>query len=43
MYFAIGGRKTQSGLYRVTYAGAGIDRPPRRADDAGAEARALRH
>ena len=25
MYFAIGGRRTKSGLYRVTYTGAGID------------------
>jgi putative heme-binding domain-containing protein len=28
MYFTIGGRKTQSGLYRVTYAGSEIPPPP---------------
>ena len=28
MYFAIGGRKTQSGLYRVTYVGGGAVRIP---------------
>jgi putative heme-binding domain-containing protein len=41
MYFAIGGRKTTSGLYRVTYAG---DEPtaPTTGPVAGAELRALR-
>ena len=41
MYFAIGGRKTTSGLYRVTYVG---DEPtaPSTAKLAGAEARELR-
>jgi putative heme-binding domain-containing protein len=42
LYFTIGGRKTQSGLYRVTYTGK-ESRAPARGDDAGAEARALRH
>ena len=42
MYFAIGGRKTKSGLYRVSYVG---NEPtgPAPADNRGAEARALRH
>jgi len=43
MYFTIGGRRTQSGLYRVTYVG---DEPTAPADGrsvAGAEARAQRH
>ncbi|HEY8505719.1 MAG TPA: heme-binding protein, partial [Gemmataceae bacterium] len=41
MYFAIGGRRAQSGLYRVTYTG---DEPtaPSPPDGAGAEARELR-
>jgi putative heme-binding domain-containing protein len=42
LYFAIGGRKTQSGLYRVTYTG-GESTAQAPADNAGAEARALRH
>jgi putative heme-binding domain-containing protein len=42
LYFTIGGRKTQSGLYRVTYTGK-ESTAPAKADDAGAEARALRH
>jgi putative heme-binding domain-containing protein len=42
MYFAVGGRKTQSGLYRVTYAGKESTAPPQ-SDNTGAEARALRH
>ncbi len=41
LYFAIGGRKTLSGLYRVTYAGAESTEPSRGVD-AGTEARALR-
>ncbi|MBX6311696.1 MAG: DUF1080 domain-containing protein [Isosphaeraceae bacterium] len=43
MYFAVGGRRTQSGLYRVTYIG---DEPTSLAQpvaNAGAEARAIRH
>lgn len=43
MYFAVGGRKTQSGLYRVTYEGSESTDPAPRKADAGAEARALRH
>ena len=39
MYFAIGGRKTQSGLYRVTYTGKESDRT---AEPAGAAATDLR-
>ncbi len=42
MYFAIGGRRTQSGLYRVTYAGK-ESTVPAPADDRGAGLRALRH
>jgi putative heme-binding domain-containing protein len=43
MYFAVGGRNTQSGLYRVTYEG---DQPPAQADPTAAQAaqaRTLRH
>ena len=42
MYFAIGGRRTTSGLYRVVYTG---DEPttPSKSLGAGAEARGLRH
>ncbi|HJZ54996.1 MAG TPA: c-type cytochrome [Gemmataceae bacterium] len=29
MYFTIGGRKTKSGLYRVTYTGEGVKDPPK--------------
>jgi putative heme-binding domain-containing protein len=42
LYFTIGGRKTQSALYRVTYVGPESIEPAR-PDDTGAEARALRH
>jgi putative heme-binding domain-containing protein len=42
MYFTVGGRKVQSGLYRVTYTG-GESTAPAPANPAGAEARALRH
>jgi putative heme-binding domain-containing protein len=42
LYFAIGGRNAQSGLYRVTYVGK-ESTVPSKADDRGAEARALRH
>jgi putative heme-binding domain-containing protein len=42
LYFTIGGRRTKSGLYRVTYVGteSTAQAPP---DQRGAEARALRH
>ncbi|HLX60458.1 MAG TPA: c-type cytochrome [Planctomycetota bacterium] len=42
MYFTIGGRKTQSALYRVTYAGAESTEPAK-ANDAFATERDLRH
>jgi putative heme-binding domain-containing protein len=42
LYFAIGGRNAQSGLYRVTYTGQ-ESTAPSKGDDRGAEARALRH
>jgi putative heme-binding domain-containing protein len=41
MYFAIGGRQTQSGLYRVTYAG-NESTTPSKPNDTAAEARATR-
>src|SRR5262249_9529866 len=41
MYFAIGGRRTKSGLYRVTYTGTESTAPAPE-DHRGAEARALR-
>ena len=41
MYFTIGGRKTQSGLYRVTYTGSESVQPPA-VDTAGQETRDLR-
>ncbi|MDZ4685224.1 MAG: c-type cytochrome [Planctomycetaceae bacterium] len=44
MYFAIGGRKTTSGLYRVTYAGDEATSPSQPAvDPQTAAARAVRH
>jgi len=44
MYFTIGGRKTQSGLYRVTYVGNEPTDPVRPIDDpVSAAARKLRH
>ena len=43
LYFAIGGRETQSGLYRVTYTGEESTAPAAVAADAGTELRALRH
>lgn len=43
LYFTIGGRRTQSGLYRVTYVGSESTAPVAITKDAGAEARALRH
>lgn len=42
LYFTIGGRRTQSGLYRVTYVGQESTEPSK-GDDTGAEARAVRH
>jgi putative heme-binding domain-containing protein len=42
LYFTIGGRKTQSGLYRVTYTGK-ESTASAKIDESGAEARALRH
>lgn len=42
MYFAIGGRKTQSGLYRVTYNGPESTAPVAVEPDAGDKARAER-
>ena len=44
MYFAVGGRNTQSGLYRVTYAGPDATSPAQPNDEAALQAaRALRH
>jgi len=43
MYVTIGGRKTQSGLYRVTYKGTESTAPAVAAADAGRDLRALRH
>ena len=42
MYFTIGGRQVQSGLYRVSYVGK-ESTAPSKGDDRGAEDRALRH
>jgi len=42
MYFVTGGRRTQSGLYRVSYAGAAEAKPSLPVDQAAAEARKLR-
>lgn len=42
MYFTIGGRKTQSGLYRVTYTGPESTEPVKVEPDAGTAARAER-
>jgi putative heme-binding domain-containing protein len=41
MYFTIGGRRTKSGLYRVTYTGKKATAPSQ-GNDRGAEARAVR-
>jgi putative heme-binding domain-containing protein len=41
LYFIVGGRSTQSALYRITYAGK-ESTAPSRGDDTGAAARALR-
>jgi putative heme-binding domain-containing protein len=43
LYFTIGGRKTQSGLYRVTYTGKESTAPAPVGDSRGAESRAVRH
>ncbi len=43
MYFAIGGRRVQSGLYRVTYSGNESTAPADASDDAGSDLRAIRH
>lgn len=43
MYFTIGGRRTQSGLYRVTYVGDESTAAIRGTNDAGREERELRH
>lgn len=43
LYFAIGGRRVQSGLYRVTYAGGESTAPVDHRDAADADSRALRH
>ncbi len=42
MYFTIGGRSTQSGLYRITYVGKDSTATAPR-DDRGADLRAVRH
>ncbi len=43
MYIAIGGRKTQSGLYRVTYIGDESTEPVSPGDEAGRDMRATRY
>ncbi len=43
LYFMIGGRRTQSGLYRVTYVGGESTAPVAVTKDVGEDARALRH
>jgi putative heme-binding domain-containing protein len=43
MYFTVGGRRTQSGLYRVTYTGDESTAAVRAEPDIGTEARKLRH
>jgi putative heme-binding domain-containing protein len=42
LYFIVGGRSTQSALYRITYIGK-ESTAPSKGDNAGAAARALRH
>jgi len=42
MYFLIGGRRTQSGLYRVTYSGSEDTSPVVHGNDAGTAARKIR-
>ena len=43
MYFITGGRRTQSGLYRVSYIGPRVNEFVKPMDPAAAKARALRH
>lgn len=43
MYFAVGGRGTQSELFRVTYVGQASTAPAELRDQAGADLRDLRH
>jgi putative heme-binding domain-containing protein len=43
MYFAIGGRRVQSGFYRVTYTGKESTAPAKSNSSAGRKARELRH
>ena len=43
MYFTVGGRQTQSGLYRITYVGKEATTPAPERADAGAEFRTQRH
>ena len=43
LYFTVGGRGTQSELYRVTYVGKDATDPVDARDQAGAELRAVRH
>ena len=43
LYFTIGGRQVQSGLYRVTYVGKESTAPSKEGADAGTEFRTLRH
>ncbi len=43
LYFAVGGRRVQSGLYRVTYTGRESTAPVKATPDEGDEARRIRH
>ncbi len=43
MYFSIGGRKVQSGLYRLTYAGSESTAPAKSSSTGNAKDRKLRH
>ena len=43
LYFTVGGRKTQSALYRVTYTGDLSTEPVQYQEQAGADLRTLRH
>ncbi len=43
LYFTIGGRQTQSGLYRVTYVGSESTAEVAATPDGGQDARAIRH
>jgi putative heme-binding domain-containing protein len=43
LYFVIGGRNNQSGLYRVSYKGSESTAPAKLQNEAGAAARKLRH